>query len=82
MNCTRHDSEGMSQTSLRTRLCTLLNGPNPVSLTLVLALGLAGVGLYATNLAAGDGFGQAWFVAFLTAYAVGVGGLLSEWRED
>ena len=72
----------MSQTSLRTRLCALLNEPNPVSLTLAAALGLAGVGLYATNLAAGDGFGQAWFVAFLTAYAVGVGGLLSEWRED
>jgi hypothetical protein len=71
----------MSATSLRTRLCALLNEPNPVSLTLAAALGLAGVGLYARNLAAGDGIGQAWFVAFLTAYAVGVGGLLSRWRE-
>lgn len=71
----------MSQTSFRGRLCTLLNEPNPVSLTLAAALGLAGVGLYATNLAAGDGFGQAWFVAFLTAYAVGVSRLLSEWRD-
>jgi hypothetical protein len=72
----------MSQTSFRGRLCALLNEPNPVSLTLAAALGLAGVGLYAGNLAAGDGFGQAWFVAFLTAYAVGVSRLLSEWREN
>jgi len=48
---------------------------------LTAALGLAGVGLYATNLAAGDGLGQAWFVAFLTAYAVGISRLLSEWRD-
>jgi hypothetical protein len=71
----------MSQTSVRGRLCGLLNEPTPISLTLAAALGLLGVGLYVTNLAAGDGFGQAWFVAFLTAYAVGVGGLLSRWRE-
>ena len=71
----------MTRTTLRNRLCTLLNEPNPVSLTLALALGLAGAGLYASNLAAGDGLGQPWFVAFLTAYAVGVGGLLSERRE-
>jgi hypothetical protein len=71
----------MTRTTLRSRLCTLLNEPNPVSLTLALALGLAGAGLYVGNLAAGDGLGQAWFVAFLTAYAVGVGGLLSERRE-
>ena len=71
----------MSQTSFRGRLCGLLNEPNPVSLTLATAVGLAGVGLYATNLAAGDGVGQAWFVAFLTAYAVGVSHLLSEWRD-
>ena len=71
----------MSQTSVRGRLCALLNEPNPVSLTLALALGLLGIGLYAGDLAAGEGVGQAWFVAFLTAYAVGVGGLLSERRE-
>lgn len=71
----------MSQTTRRGRLCTLLTEPNPVSLTLAAVLGVLGVGLYASNLAAGDGLGQAWFVAFLTAYAVGVSGLLSEWFE-
>lgn len=70
----------MSRTTLRGRLCTLLNEPNPISLTLALALGLAGVGLYASNITT-EGIGQAWFVAFLIAYAVGVGELLSEWRE-
>jgi hypothetical protein len=70
----------MSQTTLRARLCALLNEPNPVSLTLALVLGLAGVGLYASDLAT-EGVGQPWFVAFVIAYAVGVGGLLSEWRE-
>lgn len=71
----------MSQTSVRGRLCALLNEPNPVSLTLALALGLLGIGLYAGDLAAGEGVAQPWFVAFLTAYAVGVAGLVSEWRE-
>jgi hypothetical protein len=67
--------------TLRGRLCTALNQPTAVSVTLALALGVAGVGLYARDLAAGEGVGQGWFVAFLVAYAVGVGGLLSEYRE-
>jgi hypothetical protein len=71
----------MSQTTLRGQVCNLLNEPNPVSLVLALALGLAGVGLYASNVGA-EGIGQPWFASFLIAYTIGVGGLLSKWRGD
>jgi hypothetical protein len=70
----------MSRTTPSSRLCTLLSEPTPVSLSLALALGLVGVGLYVGNLAA-EGVGQPWFVAFLTAYLVGVGRLISSRSE-
>jgi hypothetical protein len=50
-------------------------------LVLALALGLAGIGLYASNLGT-EGIGQPWFVSFLIGYAIGVGGLLSKWRGE
>jgi uncharacterized membrane protein len=72
----------MSATSLRERACRLINSNPRVAVPFALLLGVAGVGLFVQNLMAGESLReQAWFLAFLIGYAVGVRPLITQVRE-
>jgi uncharacterized membrane protein len=72
----------MSANTLRERACRAMNSNPKVALPLALLLGVAGVALFVTNLQAGESLGeQAWFVAFVVGYVVGVRPLIAQLRE-
>jgi hypothetical protein len=73
----------MSANTLRERACRALNSNPKVAVPLALLLGLVGVGLFVGNLQAGESLGeQAWFLAFLIAYVIGVRPLVAQVRRE
>ncbi len=73
----------MTQLTIKQRLCQLLSENERLSLVMAGLLGLVGIGLLVGNLQAGESVTeQAWFLAFLIAYVVGVRPLVASVRRE